>query len=180
MRLSDRPRLDAAIRDAQVYNMAIDWKTSMQTEQEKGDCIPVAVYTSAFLQARGIAARPIEAAARFVDPVMNRSAEMVNADDRPGFGAENKPGLPFVGHVITAIPTFHAVADFSLPTQTFQTLKDELPDILLAFIKPGQVAFQHNLGRGYCIYEMFPRRDGWKKRHWPYEEIRAAAKEHAK
>lgn len=179
MRLSERPRLDGAIREAQVHNLRIDWQTSMGTEDGKGSCIPIAVYTAAFLQARGIAARPMEAAARFVDPVLNRSAEIVDADDKAGWDALNEPGLPFIGHLVTGIPTFQAVADFSLPSQTFETLRDELPDVLLAFIKPHQVGFRAPLGRGHALYRIFPRRDGWRHRNWPYEAIRKRAREDA-
>ena len=140
----------------------------------------MAVYTSAFLAARGIAARPYEAAARFVDPTQNRYAEMVDTDDAAGWDAEDKPGLPFLGHVVTGIPTFQAVADFSLPSQTFETLKDELPDVLLAFIRPHQVGFRAPLGRGFALYRVFPRRDGWRNRRWPYDLLRLKAKEDAK
>ena len=179
MRLSERPRLDQAIRDAQTWNLRIDWAEAAGIDDDKGWCIPIAVYTTAFLQARGIAARPFEAAARFVDPVFNRSAEIVDADDKAGWEAVNAPGEPFIGHLVTGIPTFQAVADFSLPSQRFETLRDELPDVLMAFLEPHQVGFRAPLGRGYALYQVFPRRDGWRKRRWPYDEIRRLAKEHA-
>lgn len=179
MTLDRHPRLDQAVRAAQTFNLRIDWKEACGIDDNKGWCIPIAVYTSAFLQARGIAARPYEAMARFDDPVNNRYAEIVDQEDQPGWDSPNLPGERFIGHLVTGIPTFQAVADFSLPSQTFVTLREHLPDILIATVKPGQIGFRTKLGPGSAYYRLFPRRDGWTKRRWPYEEIRALAKEHA-
>lgn len=174
--LARSDRLRELVEDATVEVHHIDWTSSFGIPY--GACIPMAVFVAEYLSHRGIEARPVEAGARFVDPVSVKYAEIEAFGGEPGLDASNTKGLIFLGHLVAYVPTFQAVFDMSLPTQDFTTLGDlGKPHCLVGTVdhRKGEVGFQTALGRGYALYRIYPKRDGWKKRAWPFDQIRDLA-----
>lgn len=175
--LARSDRLREVVEAATIEVHHIDWASSFGIPY--GACIPMAVFVAEYLSHRGISARPVEAGARFIDPVSVKYAEIDTLGGEPGLDASNIKGLPFLGHLVTYAPTFQAVFDMSLPTQTFATLGQlGKPHCLVGSVdhRRGEVGFKTELGRGHALYRIYPKRDGWKKRSWPFGQIRELAK----
>jgi hypothetical protein len=175
VKLGSHPRLEREVTKAAAYVAEINWHTSFGVEPGEGACIPIAVFTAAFLREAGIGARPVEAGARFTDPFSARYAEVGNEEESP-LGARDEKGLPFIGHMVVQVPTFQAVFDLSLPTQrdfiTMRNLGGPV-DVLVGEVdhRKGQVGFKSSYGRGTVHYRIYPRRDGWKHRAWPWASL---------
>ncbi len=173
--LARSDRLREVVEAATIEVHHIDWTSSFKIPY--GACIPMAVFVAEYLSHRGISARPVEAGARFVDPVSVKYAE-IETFGEPGLDASNIKGLTFLGHLVAYAPTFQAVFDMSLPTQTFTTLGElGKPHCLVGTVdhRQGEVGFKTELGRGFALYRIYPKRDGWKKRAWPFDQIRDLA-----
>lgn len=155
---------------------AVDWVRSF--EIENGACLPIAVFASSFLVASGISSRVVECGARFTDPLSARYAEMKCIE--PALAARNEKGLDFLGHCAVWMPTLRLVVDMSLPTQGTITIRNlGAPAILLGSMDhtKGQDGFRAKVGRGEAVYRIYPKRDGWSRRHWPFEMIKEMAAE---
>jgi hypothetical protein len=173
--LTDHSRLRSEVMRASAYVGAINWWSTFETDSGEGACIPIAVFTAAFLKAGGIAARPVEAGARFDDPLSVRYAEVGTLDGSSALEAEDKPGHPFIGHMVVHVPTHMVVLDLSLPTQSNVITLRNLGkvDVLVGHVnhRRGDVGFKTDYGRGTAAYRIYPKRDGWKHRAWPWRAM---------
>ena len=175
-KLSESKRLRGAVIAASGAVWMVDWNTTFGIPH--GACIPISVFTVAYLGEAGISARVVEAGARFVDPISNRYAEMESGSE-VGLNAQDEKGLPFLGHAVVQAPAFRAVLDLSLPTQKSKVIQSlGVVDVLVGEVDhtKGQVGFKTMYGRGHAVYRIYPKRDGWSKRNWPYEDIRVLAR----
>lgn len=174
-KLAKHPKLREAITQAAGAVWSINWNTTFGIPH--GACIPISVFTVAYLDQAGIASRVVEAGAQFTDPLSKRYS--LTETIEPIFEARDEPGLDFLGHAVIQVPTHRAVLDLSLPTQQSKVIKSlGMVEILVGEVDhtKGQVGFKTPFGRGEAVYRIYPRRDGWTKRAWPFGEIREAAK----
>ena len=175
-KLSESKRLREAVTAASGAVWMVDWSTTFGIPH--GACIPIAVFTTAYLCEAGISARVVEAGARFTDPLSKRYAEMESGYEL-SLDAQDEKGLPFLGHAVVQVPSHRAVLDLSLPTQKSKVIQSlGTVDVLVGEVDhtKGHVGFKTLYGRGHAVYRIYPKRDGWSKRNWPYEDIRALAR----
>lgn len=176
MRLADYPKLKNHVLAAAVVVWAVDWNATFGIPH--GACIPISVFTSAYLNKAGVDARVVEAGARITDPLSRRYAVMDTNTDEDPLNASDEKGLEFLGHAVVQVPTHRIVLDLSLPTQNSKVIEGlGMVDVLVGVVDhtKNHVGFRTQFGRGEAIYRIYPKRDGWKNRNWPYQEIREAA-----
>jgi len=172
--LKKYPRLRRLVEEAATAVSIVDWRKTFEIPY--GACIPIAYFTKCYLNEDGIDARVAEAGARFVDPLSKKYAEMDT--NEPSLEARDRRGLPFLGHVVTYVPTHRTVIDLSLPTQNSTVIRNlGMVDVLVGEVDhtKGQVGFRSPFGRGEAIYRIYPKRDGWTQRIWPYRDIEELA-----
>ena len=179
--MSDRPARFLAATERVVSAVGIvDWGTTFG--HDHGGCIPISVFTAAFYEHAGISARPVEAGVRMTDPLNKRWAEIDSYTDERVLEAENKPGLGFLGHLVVHVPAYRVIVDLSLGTQASTVMLNlNVPDALIGNYDhtKGQTGFKTRVGhagRGEATYRIYPRRDGWRHRRWPYDKLRLLAR----
>lgn len=153
------PKLERDLTDAAVMITSVNWEYL----SPEGACIPISFGLSVFLELRGRNARPAETKMRARDSFNARYMEI-----SPG-----KDG--FLGHMVTLMPGNDLLLDGSLWTQKSQVLANvEVPKLIIAKWSDGTARRQH--GRLGLTWEPDTRAKAWKKRNWPWKEIRDAMK----
>ena len=159
----------------------VDWPKTFG--HDHGGCIPIAFFVAEFYKAAGYDARSVEAGVRVTDPLNVRWAEIETFDGSPSLEARDEPGLPFLGHLVTHLPTLRLIVDMSLPTQRSTVMRNlPVPDCLIGEYDHtrGETGFQTRVGtggRGTAAYRIYRRRNGWRQRRWPWGAIRILAQE---
>jgi hypothetical protein len=152
------PKLERDLTDAAIMIVSVNWDDLAP----EGACIPISYGLSHFLALRGRPTRPAESRMRARDSFNARYMEI-----DPG-----KDG--FLGHMVTLMPGSDLLLDGSLWTQRSEVLANvDVPKLVVAkWVKGGTAHRQH--GRLSLTWEPDLKADAWKRRKWPWKEIKNA------
>ena len=155
------PKLEKDLTDAAIMIASVNWMDF----SGGGACIPISYGLSEFLNLRGRPARPAETAMRGQDSFNARYFEI-----EPG-----KDG--WLGHMVTLLPSSGLLLDGSLWSQESKVLANfEVPKLILAKWRRGYPSVRR-LGRLSLTWEPNLKAKAWKRRKWPWEQIRLAMEE---
>jgi hypothetical protein len=149
------PKLTKDLEDASLMVGAIKWEELCPM----GACIPIAYALSEFLTLRGRPSRVAETTLEGRDFLNARWFEI-------------KPADTWMGHVVTLMPTHGLLLDGSWKTQESKVLANfDLPDLIIVPWNR-QLGGSGKFGRLTVRYKPDLRANGWRRRDWPWAEIR--------
>ncbi len=157
------PKLNKDLDDAAVMVASIYWDRF--TKEGEGACIPIAFALNEFLILRK---RPSRVAETTLVAHDSLNARWMEIEPSPA-------GL--LGHCVTLLPAQGILLDGSLWTQKSKVLANfDLPRL---FIMPWSrgLGATGRMGRLTVQYQPDLKRNGWKARDWPWEEIRDVVKQ---
>ena len=158
------PKLNKDIDDAAVMVASIFWDRF--TIEGQGACIPIAFAVNEFMALRKRPSRVAETTLVAQDSMNMRWLEIEPSDD----------GL-LLGHCVTLLPAHGLLLDGSLWTQKSKVLANfDLPRIFIVPWRRGLGA-TGKMGRLTIQYQPDLKRNEWKRRNWPWEEIRDVVKQ---
>ncbi len=151
------PKLKKDLDDAAVMVESIKWSSF----SPEGSCIPIAYALNEFLTLRKRPSRVTETTLEGRDSVNRRWFQI-------------EPSGAFLGHTVVIMPASHLLLDGSLWTQKSKVLDNfELPRL---FIMPWnrELGATGRMGRLTLRYKPNLTANEWRRRSWPWTEIRNA------
>lgn len=156
MKLSET--LENDLIDAGLMVKSIKWHN--MTDGNRGACIPISFAIQEFLALRGRPSRVAESKLTARDPFNVQYMEIQPYENG------------FLGHAVTLMPAVGLLIDGSLWMQPSKVLSNfKLPPIILADWRKGIPSYR-KIGRLALKWEPDLTADEWKRRSWPWDEIR--------